>query len=111
MATVRWRNLEASPREFDLIIVDQEMPHLSGVELVREIRERDIPAKIMVLSAHLSAETREAYEQMGVRVILSKPFGVGELRVAVSLSVEDSDSSRPSTAILSTTGRDCCGND
>jgi CheY-like chemotaxis protein len=83
--------LEAAPVAFDVIIVDQQMPQLSGVELVREIRERGIPTKIMVLSAHLSSEIREAYEQMGVRVLLSKPFVREELRVAVYLLARDSD--------------------
>jgi CheY-like chemotaxis protein len=83
--------LEAAPGAFDVIIVDQQMPQLSGVELVREIRERGIPTKIMVLSAHLSPEIREAYEQMGVHVLLSKPFVREELRLAVYLLARDSD--------------------
>jgi CheY-like chemotaxis protein len=83
--------LEATPGAFDVIIVDQQMPQLSGVELVREIRERGIPTKIMVLSAHLSSEIREAYEQMGVHVLLSKPFVREELRVAVYLLARNSD--------------------
>jgi CheY-like chemotaxis protein len=83
--------LEAAPVAFDVIIVDQQMPQLSGVELVREIRERGIPTKIMVLSAHLTPEIREAYEQMGVHVLLSKPFVREELRVAVYLLARDSD--------------------
>jgi two-component system, OmpR family, alkaline phosphatase synthesis response regulator PhoP len=83
--------LEAAPGAFDVIIVDQQMPQLSGVELVREIRERGIPTKIMVLSAHLSSEIREAYEQVGVDVLLSKPFVREELRVAVYLLARDSD--------------------
>jgi two-component system OmpR family response regulator len=81
--------LEAAPLEFDVIIVDQNMPQLSGVELVREIRERRIAAKIMILSAELSPEIREAYEQMNVHVILSKPFGIEELRLAVYLLAKD----------------------
>jgi CheY-like chemotaxis protein len=83
--------LEAASSAFDIIIVDQQMPQLSGVELVREIRERGIPTKIMVLSAHLSPEIRESYEQMGVHVLLSKPFVREELRVAVYLLARDSD--------------------
>jgi CheY-like chemotaxis protein len=83
--------LEAAPGAFDVIIVDQQMPQLSGVELVREIKERGILTKIMVLSAHLSPEIRESYEQMGVHVLLSKPFVREELRVAVYLLARDSD--------------------
>lgn len=75
--------LDANSEAYDVIIVDQKMPHLSGVELVREIRKRGIGGKIMVLSAHLSPEIRQAYQQMDVHVILDKPFDIRELRSAV----------------------------
>ena len=75
--------LETSPNGYDVIIVDQKMPQMTGVELVRGIRERGVPGKIVVLSAHLTPEVRQAYEQMGVHVILEKPFDVEKLRSAV----------------------------
>jgi CheY-like chemotaxis protein len=75
--------LDANSDRYDVIIVDQKMPHLTGVELVSAIRERGIPGKIIVLSAHLSSEVREAYEQMDVHVMFGKPFDIGELRSAV----------------------------
>ncbi len=76
--------LEANPNGYDVIIVDQKMPRLNGVELVQRIKERGITGKILVLSAHLSAEIRDAYEQMGVQVVMEKPFDVAELRSAVN---------------------------
>jgi two-component system, response regulator, stage 0 sporulation protein F len=75
--------LTADLDPYDLIIVDEKMPDLTGVELVSEIRERHIPGKIMVLSAHLSPEVREAYERMDVRVMFGKPFNIDQLRHAV----------------------------
>ena len=75
--------LAASPDLYDIIIVDQKMPHLTGVELVGEIRKRGLPGKIMVLSAHLSADVRQAYEEMDVHVMLDKPFNIHELRSTV----------------------------
>ena len=75
--------LDAGYERFDIIIVDQKMPHLSGLELVGEMRKRGVTSKIMVLSAHISDEVRNAYERMDVHVMLPKPFNVGELRVAV----------------------------
>ena len=68
---------------YDLIIVDQKMPNLSGVELVDEIRKRGIPGEIIVLSAHVSDDVREAYERMKVHAILPKPFDLNALRSAV----------------------------
>jgi CheY-like chemotaxis protein len=75
--------LDANSEAYDVIIVDQKMPHLTGVELVQEIRQRGIAGKIMVLSAHLSPEIRAAYEQMDVHVILDKPFDIQDLRSAL----------------------------
>jgi CheY-like chemotaxis protein len=68
---------------WDLIIVDQKMPSLTGVELVQEIRARGIPGKIIVISAHLPPEIRQAYERMEVHAILPKPFDLVEVRAAV----------------------------
>jgi CheY-like chemotaxis protein len=68
---------------YGVIIVDQKMPHLTGLELVSVIRQRGITGKIIVVSAHLSSELREAYERMDVHVMFSKPFDVAELRSAV----------------------------
>jgi CheY-like chemotaxis protein len=68
---------------FDVIIVDQKMPKLTGVELVQEIRRRGIEGKIIVVSANLSADVCEAYERMDVSLIFSKPFDIRQLRSAV----------------------------
>src|SRR2546423_15061934 len=75
--------LDSGSERFDIIIVDQKMPHMTGVELVEEMRKRGITSKIMVLSAHISSEIRAAYERMDVHVMFPKPFDIGQLRSAV----------------------------
>jgi len=75
--------LDAGSERYDIIIVDQKMPHMTGVELVEQMRKRGINSKIMVVSAHLSSEVRAAYERMDVHVMFPKPFDIGELRSAV----------------------------
>ena len=75
--------LEADSAGYDVIIVDQRMPQLTGLELVGAIRRRGITSKIIVVSAHVSPEIRDAYKGMDVRVILGKPFDVAALRAAV----------------------------
>jgi DNA-binding response OmpR family regulator len=74
--------LEAGSDKFDVIIVDQKMPNLTGVELVTAMRERGITSKIIVLSAHLLPDVRAAYEKMGVHIMFAKPFDIAELRAA-----------------------------
>src|SRR6266481_2406514 len=75
--------IDANCDPYDVFIVDQKMPHLTGVELVSAIRKRGINGKIIVVSAHLSSDVREAYAQMDVHEIFAKPFDIGELRSAV----------------------------
>jgi len=75
--------LDANSNLYDAIIVDQKMPNLSGLELVRAIRARGINGKIIVVSAYLTTEIREAFAQMDVDMMFSKPFNVEALRAAV----------------------------
>ena len=75
--------IDAGSEHFDVIIVDQKMPHMSGVELVEQLRKRGVDSKILVLSAHVSPEVRAAYERMDVHVVFPKPFDIGALRSAV----------------------------
>ena len=75
--------LDANFQLYDVIIVDERMPKLTGVELVQAIRQRGIDGKIIVLSAHLSPEIRESYSRLFVHLMFAKPFNVEELRAAV----------------------------
>ena len=68
------------PQPFDIVITDSNMPGVSGVELVRMLRERHFTGKIVVLSAHLSTDVRAAYEAMEVDALIEKPFSVKALR-------------------------------
>jgi len=75
--------LDSNSNPYDVIIVDQKMPDLTGVQLVDAIKGRGISLKIIVVSAHLTSKIREAYERLDVDVMFSKPFNVEELRSAV----------------------------
>jgi CheY-like chemotaxis protein len=80
-AALEYLATDATP--FDVIITDNNMPGVSGIELVRALRERHFPGKIMVLSAHLSPEVRAAYEEMEVDAMIDKPFSVTTLRQTI----------------------------
>jgi DNA-binding response OmpR family regulator len=68
---------------FDVVITDSNMPGVSGLELVRLLRAQGFPGKIMVLSAHLSAEVRASYEALEVDAVIEKPFNIKALRARV----------------------------
>ncbi len=77
------KGLDENPAGYDVIIVDQKMPQMDGIEFVQKARGRGLVGKILVLSAHLTDEARNAYAQMDVRCILTKPFDIQQLRTAV----------------------------
>jgi two-component system response regulator TctD len=75
----------AATQPFDVIITDHNMRRMNGLELVRRLRVRKFPGKIIVLSAHLTKENIQAYEELNVDMMLAKPFDVEELQLAMKL--------------------------
>ncbi len=72
-------------RPFDVVITDHRMPRMGGLELVRRLKSQNFGGKILVLSAHLSDEDIAAYEQLGVDMMMSKPFDFDELQEAMAV--------------------------
>ena len=69
--------------EVDLVILDQNMPGLSGVETLRQIRAAHSGLPV-VLSTGLVDSTVEATLSAHAGVwLLRKPFAIGELRTAI----------------------------
>jgi len=79
--------LSAAAAPYDVVITDNQMPQLSGVELVRALRERRFGGKIIVLSGRLTPENLDAFAEMKVDAILDKPFDNYELRNRLDLLV------------------------
>jgi CheY-like chemotaxis protein len=88
----------AAAEPFDVIITDHRMPRMNGLDLVRRLRVRKFTGKIIVLSAYLTKENIQAYEELQVDMMLAKPFDVGELQLAMDLLTKKS--SAPVTAPL-----------
>ena len=76
--------MDATACPFDLVMTDNNMPRINGLELVRELRARKFSGKILVLSAHLSEENTQAYQELSVDTLMPKPFDIGELRRTIS---------------------------
>ena len=77
--------IAADPKPFDIVITDHNMPRVTGLELVRELRARDFAGKIAVLSAHLTQQNVQAYQELSVDLMLAKPFDLDELRHGVAV--------------------------
>ena len=79
----------AAKEPFDVIITDHRMPRMNGLDLVRRLRVRKFEGKIIVLSAYLTKENIQAYEELHVDMMFAKPFDCEELQLAMNLLTKD----------------------
>src|SRR5207253_2549026 len=78
-------------RTFDLLIVDNVMPEVSGLDLIREIvastPENERP-QILMMTAHATVESAIEAMKLGALDYLQKPFEIDELLVVVSRALD-----------------------
>lgn len=81
----------ASERAFDLVLLDVEMPGISGPVVAKTLRERGVTIPIIAYSAYDDRKTREECLAAGCSDFLAKPLGKGDLLEAVEryLAVEE----------------------
>lgn len=68
---------------YDLIITDLNMPEVSGIELIKRIRELDELVEFIIITGYASLETAVEAIKAGAYDYIIKPFKLEELKVAV----------------------------
>ncbi|HEX8181785.1 MAG TPA: response regulator transcription factor [Pyrinomonadaceae bacterium] len=69
--------------QYDCFIFDVTMPGMTGLELMRRLRERDVQTPGMFLTAHGEIDAKVAGFQAGADDYLAKPFDPRELELRV----------------------------
>jgi CheY-like chemotaxis protein len=71
--------------DFDVVLMDVQMPELDGLDATRQIRARwpDRPLRIVAMTANAMAEDRDACLAAGMDDYVSKPIRVDELVAAL----------------------------
>ena len=73
----------ASSGQFDLIVLDLRLPGLSGLELLRTLRDRGVATPVLVLTAQDSVEHKVDALRIGADDYVTKPFAMAELLARV----------------------------
>ncbi len=68
---------------FDLVLLDINMPGISGLDLLKEIRRREHDCAVIIVTVHKTVETIVDAMRSGADDYLTKPFKIIELRHAV----------------------------
>ena len=74
---------EYSVNDYDLIVLDLNLPKKDGLEVLREIREKDTEIKIIILSARSKVDDSILGLDEGANDYLIKPFDFGELEARI----------------------------
>lgn len=64
----------AAKQQFDLVLIDLDLPDMRGEEVARRIAKEDSAPLLVALTAHLIADTAENRLRLGVAQIMLKPI-------------------------------------
>ena len=66
-------------REFDLVLLDLNMPGATGLEVLRVIRSVRPATRVLIVTGHLGSDMRTELEKLGQQEFLRKPYSLDEL--------------------------------
>ncbi|GAB4364706.1 MAG: sigma-54 dependent transcriptional regulator [Deltaproteobacteria bacterium] len=77
-----------APEKFDLVVTDVKMPGISGIDLLRKIREQSPDIPVLVITAFGNVETAVEAMKAGAYDFIGKPFNKDQLLHSVEKALE-----------------------
>ncbi len=74
---------------YDLIILDIMLPEMNGVEILKEIKQNDISAKVIMLTAKSQLDDKLSCFDIGANDYVTKPFHIEELIARVNAQLRN----------------------
>jgi CheY-like chemotaxis protein len=78
-------------KRFDILISDFMLPGISGIELITQVRQNDLTARIpiVMISGHSNYAMDARAKAAGANAFLNKPFSLKQLRATVQTLLSD----------------------
>jgi DNA-binding response OmpR family regulator len=84
----------ADAYDYDLLILDLMLPHLSGTEILRRVRRKNEEVPILILTARDATKEKVQHFEAGADDYLTKPFAFAELIMRVKALLRRGSMSR-----------------
>ncbi|MEW6411835.1 MAG: sigma-54 dependent transcriptional regulator [Candidatus Zixiibacteriota bacterium] len=72
---------------YDLVIADLNMPEMSGIEVLKEVRSMNIEQDLIMMTAYASVDTAIEAMKHGAVDYITKPFKVDEIKLVIEKSI------------------------
>lgn len=74
--------------EFDVVVLDLNLPGLGGMEVLARMKTAEIPAEVIILTGHATVDTAIDAIKLGAYDYLRKPVGLDELEIFIRKAAE-----------------------
>jgi len=74
--------------DFDVVSLDLQMPGMSGLETLKEVKQYSPTTEVLVVTAHADIESAKKALKLGAYDYIDKPFQKDELRASIRKGVE-----------------------
>lgn len=75
-------------QHYDVAVVDMNMPGISGLELLHQLKERNIDTEVIILTGQATVENAVQAMKFGACDYLTKPFPLSELEQRIRNAAE-----------------------
>jgi len=80
---------ELGGKPFDVVLLDYYMPGTSGVDVLRELCNRSVEARVIIMSGREPGDVAVEAMRLGAFDFISKPLNRAELRLRVERALRD----------------------
>ncbi len=80
--------IRAAVEDVDVVLLDLRLPDMDGMEVLRQIREKNPAADVIMLTGHGSIDTAIDAIRSGAFDYIAKPCPLGELEVRIQRALE-----------------------
>jgi DNA-binding NtrC family response regulator len=80
---------ELARHNYSIVITDLLMPGFDGMDLIREVQERRLPATVIVMTGHGSIDQAVRAIRQGAYDFLTKPIDIDNLRLVIARALRE----------------------